>query len=158
MIPWIIFFKATTDGTAAADNNNSVQEKSAGRLSSFFAKKRRLHAPGGVGPDGDGAENATGFHSSPEQRFKTELNRYIDIPSVSMDVNVRLWWKERVDNYPLLQSLARKYLSIPASSTTSERLFSVGGNVITDTRCCLSDEHAEQLIFLASNRRFLKKR
>ncbi|KAJ1518866.1 hypothetical protein ONE63_011518 [Megalurothrips usitatus] len=71
-----------------------------------------------------------------------------------MDSSILEWWRARVDTYPRLQGLARKYLAIPATSTTSERLFSLGGNIITDTRCCLSDEHAEDLIFTASNRKY----
>ena len=110
----------------------------------------------GGGGDGaaDGGDNpaAAATPCTPEAIFQSEINRYSDIPNVSMDVNIRLWWKERMDTYPILQRLARKYLS------TSERLFSHGGNIITDTRSCLSDNNAEHLIFLSSNKRFLKKR
>ncbi|CAM9383642.1 unnamed protein product [Sphacelaria rigidula] len=47
--------------------------------------------------------------------------------------------------------MARKYLAIPASSASSERLFSVAGNTITVKRASLSDDNAENIIFLHSN-------
>ena len=60
------------------------------------------------------------------------------------------WWKDQVD-LPLLSSLAKKYLCIPATSVESERVFSTAGDIVTATRSVLSHEHIDQLIFLKKN-------
>lgn len=52
--------------------------------------------------------------------------------------NILLWWKSRSDKYPNLSRMARDYLAIPATSVSSERLFSLGKNLITDKRNLLS--------------------
>ena len=41
------------------------------------------------------------------------------------------WWAENQNVYPLLQKLARQYLHIPATSTPSEIIFSLAGNIVT---------------------------
>ena len=54
-------------------------------------------------------------------------------------------------------SLASKYLCAPppSSSVASERLFSNGGDISTETRNCLLPEKLEQLLFLNKNLRVL---
>ena len=52
--------------------------------------------------------------------------------------DVLLWWKLNANIYPNLSRMARDYLAIPATSTSSERLFSGGKHLISDTRACLS--------------------
>ena len=49
--------------------------------------------------------------------------------------------------YPVLSKLARKYLSIPASSASVERLFSVCGAIIHARRARLSANTVEALLF-----------
>jgi hypothetical protein len=48
------------------------------------------------------------------------------------------WWKFKASKYPNLARMARDYLAIPGTSTSSERLFSSGKHLITDTRNSLS--------------------
>ena len=64
-----------------------------------------------------------------------------------------VWWKESKDanKFQLLGAVARKYLAAPASSVSSERLFSSAGNIITDQRNRLDPERAEILLFLNQN-------
>ena len=40
--------------------------------------------------------------------------------------------------FPLLSKMARDYLAVPGTSTSSERAFSGGRQLITDFRCSLS--------------------
>ncbi|GAA6096662.1 zinc finger BED domain-containing protein 1-like [Tachysurus ichikawai] len=47
--------------------------------------------------------------------------------------------------------LAKSYLSVPATSTASERLFSVAGNIVTKKRASLTSEHVDMLTFLHCN-------
>ena len=49
---------------------------------------------------------------------------------------------------PWLGSLARKVVSIPATSTAPERLFSTAGNTMTKKRCRLTCANLEELVYL----------
>ena len=61
------------------------------------------------------------------------------------------YWQEKKILYPLLAKLAMKYLSIPAASIASERLFSTTRHIISDQRNCLDPDRAEMLLFLNKN-------
>lgn len=58
------------------------------------------------------------------------------------------WWRENEMKYPLLSSIAKRYLSIPATSAPIERLFSQMGLIITKKRSCLRGSTASALGFL----------
>ncbi len=64
---------------------------------------------------------------------KSELDIYMDLPvhSPTEKNDPILWWKINCNTFPQLSEIARNYLSIPASSTLSERLFSSAGNILT---------------------------
>ena len=44
------------------------------------------------------------------------------------------YWQQKAEVWPRLCSVARNLLSVPAASTSSERLFSVAGHTIEDRR------------------------
>ncbi len=50
-----------------------------------------------------------------------------------------------------LSQLARKYLCVCATSTSSERLFIAAGNVVTPLRAHLKPDKVEMLTFLSKN-------
>ncbi|CAM9707545.1 unnamed protein product, partial [Sphacelaria rigidula] len=50
------------------------------------------------------------------------------------------WWTKAYQVYPHVAILARKYLAVQASSAACERVFSVGGLVVTKTRNRLSGD------------------
>lgn len=58
------------------------------------------------------------------------------------------WWAKAQRVYPHIARLARKYLAVQASSAASERVFSVGGLVITKHRNRLSGERVADIVFL----------
>ena len=72
-------------------------------------------------------------------------------PSLDIDESPLTWWKQEAIRIPLLSIVARKYLSVCATSVPSERVFSVGGNVVSSKRGALKPDKVNQLIFLASN-------
>lgn len=84
-------------------------------------------------------------------QVKRELENYLVSPCLPLESESLLWWRSNQSCYPHLAALAKKLLSIPATSTTSERLFSTAGNVITSKRNRINPERAEQLIFLNRN-------
>ena len=68
-----------------------------------------------------------------------------------LNVNILAFWKKHTTNLPLLSSLAKKVLCVPVSSASSERVFSEGGRVISNTRTLLNPETAEDLIWMHQN-------
>lgn len=55
------------------------------------------------------------------EKAKDEILKYRDRDSFDLDGDVLQWWKKQVD-LPLLSALAKNYLSIPATSVSSECL------------------------------------
>ena len=47
--------------------------------------------------------------------------------------------------------MVKQYLCVPASSTSSERSFSIAGNIVTERRNRLLPENVEMLTFLKIN-------
>lgn len=50
--------------------------------------------------------------------------------------------------YPRLSLLVKKYLSIPASSVPSERVFSIAGQVVSKKRSRMHPSNVDMFIFL----------
>ena len=81
-----------------------------------------------------------------------ESEKFLKEPKLSSKECPLEWWKENVYVYPHLSIVARKYLSCPASSTPSERVFSIAGMTVTKKRASLSPNTVDSLIFLAANK------
>lgn len=65
--------------------------------------------------------------------------------------NPLIWWRENEKEYPLLARMAKRYLCVPGTSVTSERVFSTAGDIITAKRSCLTPGHVNELLFLQKN-------
>jgi hypothetical protein len=61
------------------------------------------------------------------------------------------WWRINKERFPILSELARAYLSVCATSTPSERLFSDCGNLMGPKRTCISSEFFKRMMFLKRN-------
>ena len=59
-----------------------------------------------------------------------------------------MWWKEHAAQFPYLSQLSRRYLAMPATRASVERLFSVAGQVVTAKRASLDPETVTLLVFL----------
>ncbi len=59
------------------------------------------------------------------------------------------WWKEHAQMYPLLSSLSKAYLTIPATSVPSERGFSTAGDILNDQRSQLLPQNVDMQFFFA---------
>ncbi|KAG1957223.1 zinc finger BED domain-containing protein RICESLEEPER 2-like [Pimephales promelas] len=61
------------------------------------------------------------------------------------------WWKNNCGVFPLLSKLARSILSIPASSSSSERNFSAAGLTFNQRRTALKPSTVDAVLFLHSS-------
>ena len=57
-----------------------------------------------------------------------------------------------LDSYPIVKKIFLKINTVLPSSAPAERLFSLGGQVLTAKRNRLTDEHFEMLLLLRANR------
>ena len=73
-------------------------------------------------------------NSSIQQRVREEIQLYRSLPMISMAEDPVLWWWTKRDILPLLAELSHGYLSVQASSTPSERVFSTAGDTISQER------------------------
>ncbi|CAG8804523.1 43869_t:CDS:2, partial [Gigaspora margarita] len=96
-------------------------------------------------------------NSPNEEQNKDQLNLFLIMfgsDNVSIKNEVERYLKIDQDNqeeFPILASLAREYLAIPATSTPSERLFSSAGNLMTVKRTFLKPNLFERILFLQRN-------
>ena len=80
-----------------------------------------------------------------------EVSRYAKLRSIKVKDDPLIWWVNHRDSFPTLTQLARKYLSIPATSVPSERLFSDAGNHISAKRTRLAPDLVNKILFLKRN-------
>ncbi|XP_025204441.1 zinc finger BED domain-containing protein 1-like [Melanaphis sacchari] len=85
----------------------------------------------------------------------TQFQCYLAEPQLRYDFDPFEWWKSHEKKYPLVAMAAKKFLSIPATSVSSERCFSTAGNVVTPKRNSLAPENVNMLIFLYQNRQLM---
>lgn len=62
------------------------------------------------------------------------------------------YWKQKCRILPLLGAIAHRWLSIPATSVPSERVFSISGHIVNKKRSCLKPSKVQQLVFLSVNK------
>src|SRR4051794_27891613 len=67
---------------------------------------------------------------------RCELQLYLeeDLHPRVPDFDILKWWSVNCQRYPILGSIARDVLAVPASTVASESAFSTCGRVITDHR------------------------
>ena len=58
---------------------------------------------------------------------------------------------KKAAQFPDVAEVARKYISVPATSTASERQFSASGRLVSKLRSRLDTDRVDSLIFLYEN-------
>lgn len=71
--------------------------------------------------------------------------------------DVLKYWKVKKSAFPMLSLLARAVLAIPATSTPSERVFSVAGLVLNAKRSRLNPTRLNKIIFIHDNYNLCKE-
>ncbi|XP_041834229.1 E3 SUMO-protein ligase ZBED1-like [Melanotaenia boesemani] len=94
------------------------------------------------------AQAAPGNHMN---GVETEISRYRSEAAIPLTSCPLKWWKENSEIYPLLSPLAKAYLTTPATSVPSERVFSTAGDIVTLQRSQLLPENVDILVFLKKN-------
>ena len=88
---------------------------------------------------------------SPIDLASAEITKFRDETPISLTASPLQWWKENDHKYPALSHLAKIYLSVPATSVPSERVFSTAGDIVSCQRSCLKPSNVDKLIFLKKN-------
>lgn len=83
-----------------------------------------------------------------KQEFTSYINSSIDPePTIS----VLEFWKTNEKKFPRISKYAKQILCIPATSTPSERLFSIAGQTLNKRRSALKPEKLDKLLFIKYN-------
>jgi len=80
-----------------------------------------------------------------------ELNMFLSEPPISRTACPLRWWANNQANYANIASVARRLLSVPATSVAKERLFSRAEDIMSKKRNQLAPSKADRIIFLMDN-------
>ena len=86
-----------------------------------------------------------------KSEIRIELDKYLSTALASRNTKILEWWRLMANTYPLLAKLAQKSLCIPASSSTSERVFSGSGGTVTCKQTNLHVNNVEKLVYVQEN-------
>jgi hypothetical protein len=82
-------------------------------------------------------------------RFSNQITSYLELEKIlptNTTMAAEVFWATEGSAYPRLRHLARRLLSIPASSDSVERLFSITGAILSARRNHLSATTVESLL------------
>ncbi|XP_070408816.1 E3 SUMO-protein ligase ZBED1-like [Nothobranchius furzeri] len=78
---------------------------------------------------------------TPYVRAEEEMDNYLKTSSLPLSEDPLNWWRVHKVTFPLLARLSKRYLCIPGTSVSAERVFSTAGDVITAKRSTLKPQH-----------------
>ena len=77
-----------------------------------------------------------------------EMSRYRKESAIPATSNPLDWWRQNEARFPLIALMAKSYLAVPATATTSDRIFSASGDIAVAKRGVVPMEYMDQYIFL----------
>lgn len=86
-------------------------------------------------------------------KLVTEMESYEGLTIIPQEASPYAWWAQNASRFPILSTMAKKYLSSPPSSVESERIFSLGTQIYSPKRNRISAISAERLMFINYNLR-----
>ena len=86
-----------------------------------------------------------------EPSLTTEFDKYLVEPPSPRRESPLKWWKENYTRFKVVSYVARRLLCMPATTTSSERVFSTAGLTVNKLRSCLKPKNVDALIFLNKN-------
>ncbi|CAF1482810.1 unnamed protein product [Rotaria sp. Silwood1] len=92
-----------------------------------------------------------------QQHMNDEFESYLNEETkLKRNDDLFQYWIQRQQKFPILYSIAKDILTIPATNTCVERLFSASGAAATESRTRLSADKLDKLMFLKKNHLALK--
>lgn len=88
------------------------------------------------------------FASQHTVRPQIEMKRHMEEAPIARHLDPLKWWQDRELLCPQLQQLAKRFLSVPATSVPSERLFSKAGELVSHRRTNLKESNINMILFL----------
>lgn len=87
-----------------------------------------------------------------ENQYNAEVKKFINICKTINKNSMSMidFWSEKSHMFPTLIPVAKKFLGIPATSASCERIFSRAGHLINKKRANLKPETVEKILFLSS--------
>jgi len=85
------------------------------------------------------------------------IDKYVSLIANYNYEDPLLFWKDNEYSFPLLAPLAKRFLGVPASSASVERMFNISGHIFTSKRRRTSVYLYENLVFLKLNEYYLNK-
>lgn len=82
--------------------------------------------------------------------IEPEWKQWMKEPPMKRGTDILKYWQSKQYQYPIIARIAKDHLAIPATSAESERLFSVGGDIVTKKRNRLSPSTLRYLLCLRS--------
>jgi hypothetical protein len=88
--------------------------------------------------------------SNTSSSANAEIKNYFSEPIIGPENDTLTYWKENSHRFPILNLMAKDYLSIMPTSVSSERAFSLAGLTITNIRANLDPNTSNQTLCLSS--------
>jgi hypothetical protein len=117
------------------DSPPEKRQKAAG---GFFSKKSATHKA---------VARKKSLPKANNQNLESELNAYSEMNVEEIDSDPLLFWRTNETKFPILSGLSKRYLAAPATSVSSEKLFSVTRDIFDYRRIRLSPELGEKCVF-----------
>jgi hypothetical protein len=92
--------------------------------------------------------------AQPTSSADCEVTEYLKEKNIPRERCPFSWWAGNQQKFPLLSSLARRYLSAPMGSIASEREFKISKRIV-EHRVNLKPDNVEMLLFMKYNLRML---
>jgi hypothetical protein len=147
---------SSSPSQVASDHSDSAHMDGSGESRHLVSNQQPLSKRRKVDPESydllaDFKTAATPLSNADRNDTRHELDKYLALPVT--DCDALQFWKENDHEHklPMMALIARKLLAIPATSTASERVFSVCGVTMSDRRARLNPEILEMLTFLKYN-------
>ena len=80
-----------------------------------------------------------------------ELENFVKEKNIPRNDDPLQWWRNNGVRYPYLAKLSRVVLGLPATATSSERVWSSAGNTVSARRQSLSPDSIRDVVFLHEN-------
>ena len=77
---------------------------------------------------------------TPRDKVRKEVQYYTDTPGLDVEEDPLQWWASESSKYPCLSQLAMKYLSVCATSSSSDHVFSASGKIVAPLRSNLKSD------------------